>query len=105
MENNINDIINKFNNILKEKDIDLGKVLEDEPQTNNFDFEFDLETIIKLKQVFSQINDTNNPRNCLLRSLKPFLRKERKEKLEQYIKIANLLSVVTVLNDKSGDKQ
>ncbi len=100
----MNDVINKFNNILKEKDIDIGKILGDEPQSNNFNFDFDLETIIKLKNIFSQINNNNSPRNCLLNSLKPFLRKERKEKLDQYIKIANLLSVLTILNEKSGDK-
>lgn len=104
MENNMDDIVNKFNNILKEKDIDLGKILGDEPPESGPDFNFDLETIIKFKNIFSQINNNNNPRNSLLKSLKPFLRKDRKEKLDQYIKIANLLSVVTILNEKSGDK-
>jgi len=101
----MNDIIGKFNDILKEKDIDMGKILGDEPQSNPLDFDFDLDTIIKMKNIFSQINNTNNPRNTLLNSLKPFLRDERKKKLDQYIKIANLLGVITILNENSGDKK
>ena len=40
----------------------------------------------------------NTPRNNLLYSLKPFLREEKKKKLDQYIKIANLLKVLEILN-------
>ena len=40
----------------------------------------------------------NCPRNQLLHSLKPYLEDEKKEKLEQYIKIANLLSVMEDMN-------
>ncbi len=102
----MNDVINKFNDILKDKNIDLGQVFnEPEEKSNPLDFDFDLDTIIKFKNVFSQINNNNNPRNALLRSLKPFLREERKEKLEQYIKIANILGVLSILNENSGDKK
>ena len=93
--NNISDIINKFNNILKDKNIDLSKVLGDEEEKSEpLDFDFDLDTIIKLKNIFGQINDKNNPRNKLLYSLKPFLGKEKQIKLDQYIKIANLLQIM-----------
>lgn len=102
--NNINDIINKFQNILKDKNIDLGNVLNEE-ENNPLDFNFDIDTIIKFKSIFEQINCNNNPRNSLLRSLKPYLRNERKEKLEQYIKIANILGVISILNESNGDKK
>ena len=52
---NINDIINKFSNILKDKNIDLNKILGDtdeEQSQNPLDFDFDLDTIIKLKNIF-----------------------------------------------------
>ena len=98
--NDFSNVINKFNDILKSKDIDLGKILGDEQeQSNPLDFNFDLDTIIKLKNVFGQINNNNNPRNRLLKSLKPFLRDSRKQKLDEYIKIANILGVLTILND------
>lgn len=94
----MSDIINKFNNILKDKNIDLGKILGDEPESHPLDFDFDLDTILKFKKIFNQINDSNCPRNNLLYSLKPFLREEKKQKLDQYIKIANLLKVLELLN-------
>lgn len=95
---NMSDVISKFSNILKEKNIDIGKILGDEPDSSPLDFDFDLDTIIKFKKIFNQINDLNTPRNNLLYSLKPFLRDEKKKKLDQYIKIANLLKVLELLN-------
>ena len=95
---NMSDVISKFNNILKEKNIDIGKIFGDSNESNPLDFDFDLDTIIKFKKIFNQINDMNTPRNNLLYSLKPFLREEKKKKLDQYIKIANLLKVLEILN-------
>ena len=70
---NMSDVINKFSNILKEKNIDLGKILGDETEENSHsDFDFDLDTIIKLKHIFNQMNNNCSPRNNLLYSLKPF---------------------------------
>lgn len=105
MENNMNDIIGKFNDILKDKNIDVNKILGDKPESNPLDFDFDLDTILKFKNIFGQINNNNNPRNALLKSLKPFLRDNRKEKLDQYMKIANVLGVLAILNENSGDKK
>ena len=102
--NNMNDIINKFNNILKDKNIDIGKVLEDEKQGSPLDFNFDLDTILKFKNVFSKVNNNNSPRNALLKSLKPFLRENRKQKLDTYIQIANILRVLAILNEDSDKK-
>ena len=95
---NMSDVISKFNNILKEKNIDVGKIFGDNNESSPLDFDFDLDTIIKFKKIFNQINDMNTPRNNLLYSLKPFLREEKKKKLDQYIKIANLLKVLEILN-------
>lgn len=96
----LSNIINRFNNILKDKDINLGKILEDDEEPNDaLNFDFDLDTIIKFKNIYQKINDNNNPRNRLLYSLKPFLRESRKKKLDEYIKIANLLGVISIIND------
>lgn len=101
---NMSEVISKFSNILKEKNIDIGKILEDEQESSPLDFDFDLDTIIKFKKIFNQINDLNTPRNNLLYSLKPFLRDEKKKKLDQYIKIANLLKVLEILNHDDSRK-
>jgi len=97
---NLKDILGKFNQILKEKNINLKEVLGDTGETNPpFHFDFDLDTILKLKNLYQRINDYNSPRNRLLSSLKPFLRDSRKQKLEEYIQLANLLGVLSLLGD------
>ena len=102
---NLNEIIGKFNNILKEKNIDLGKVLDSSEKSEPLNFDFDLDTILKFKSIYQKINDNNNPRNRLLYSLKPFLRDSRKKKLDEYIKIANLLGVLSLLNDADFNRK
>ena len=102
-ESNLNDIVEKFNNILKDKDINLGEIFENnEDTTNNSDFNIDIETLLKLKDFFQKMNDNNNPRNRLLYSLKPFLKDSRKDKLDKYIKIANLLVIMNIITDMNS---
>ncbi len=102
------DVISKFNDILKDKNIDINNVLgstgpkETSDSNKKSSFEFDINTLLKFKKIFDGVNNSNNPRNSLLYSLKPFLRDNRKEKLEQYIKIANILYIMNYLNE-SGD--
>lgn len=106
MNDDFSEVINKFSEILKEKNIDLNNIAGGNPppadnsnSTNNNDFSLDIETILKIKNIISLINENqNSPRNNLLHSLEPYLENEKKEKLEQYIKIANLLSVMENLN-------
>ena len=104
-EPDLSDVIGKFKDILKEKDINLGKILGDEEDKSDpLDFDFDLDTILKFKSIYQKINDNNNSRNRLLYSLKPFLRDSRKKKLDEYIKIANLIGVIGIINDMNyGD--
>ena len=70
---------------------------------NQNDFNLDIETILKIKNIMQQMNQKNVPRNNLLNSLKPFLRKEKQEKLDEYIKYANLLNLLELFNSKGGD--
>lgn len=122
MNEDVSNIINNFSNILKEKDIDLTQIIgavnsqdsntgQDKTSPNNItsnNFNIDINTILKLKQILNVMNAQNIPRNNLLNSLKPFLRKEKQEKLEEYIKYANLLSLLEIMNDGGifkNDKQ
>ena len=103
-QSDLGDVISKFSNILKDKDINLGKILKDDEENNNpLNFDFDLDTILKFKNIYQKINNNNTPRNRLLNSLKPFLRESRKKKLDEYIKIANLIGVISLINDINSD--
>lgn len=119
MNEDFSNILNQFSTILKEKDIDLNKIVggnepptdfnicDDDKNSQNHtntdtsysnssnDFNLDIETILKIKNILNAINkNSHSPRNNLLSALKPYLKDNKKEKLEQYIKIANLLSVL-----------
>lgn len=62
--------------------------------SGGFDFSsIDMNTIMKMKSVMDKMNAKDDPRTNLLRSLKPYLRDEKKEKLDQY---ANLMNVAKV---------
>ena len=101
MNDDFSEILSKFSDILKDKDIDLNNLAggPSSPPADNSDFSLDIDTILKIKDIMSKINQNQNcPRNKLLYALKPYLENNKKEKLEQYIKIANLLSVMENLD-------
>lgn len=108
----MSNIMNKFNEILKEKDINIGNILNNsstnstsQNNTNNSEntMNIDIATLLKFKNIFDKINNKDNPRNKLLNSLKPFLQENKKEKLEQYSKIANIICIINLLNESKGD--
>ncbi len=101
MNDEFSEIFNRFSEILKDKNIDLNNIAggNNPPPADNSDPGIDIDTILKIKDIISQINKNQNcPRNKLLHSLEPYLKNEKREKLEQYIKIANLLSVAENLD-------
>ena len=107
-DTNISDAIHKFSDILKDKDINLNDYIdenihnssdnsiEDKKETNNLNI--DINTILKFKNIAEKLNSNNNPRSRLLQALKPFLTKEKQSKIDEYIKIANILSILEILN-------
>lgn len=106
MNEDFSDVINKFSDILKEKDIDLGSITGGNTTSNdNDDFSIDVDTILKIKNIMGSMNkNKNHPRNKLLKSLTPYLETTKKEKLEQYIKIANLLSALDMFDNETIKK-
>ncbi len=106
MNEDFSEVLNKFSDILKDKNIDLNNIAggfnspADNPAPNsNSDFNIDIDTILKIKDIMSKLNNNqNSPRNNLLHSLKPYLEDDKQEKLEKYMKIANLLSVMENLD-------
>ena len=110
-ENDISSVINKFSDILKEKDININDFVNNN-QKNNTDntehccnekaeasgFNIDINTILKFKSITDKLNNSNNPRTSLLQALKPFLSEKKQDKLEEYIKIVNILSILDILN-------
>lgn len=67
---------------------------------------FDMDTMLKMKSIIDNMNKTqNDPRANLLRSLKPYLKKSRKDKVEQYIKLFSMGKAFEILNPLGGEKK
>lgn len=66
----------------------------------------DLNTMLKMKSIVDSMNkQQNDPRANLLRSLKPYLKPSRKEKVDQYIKLFSMGKVFEVLNPLGGKEE
>ena len=72
---------------------------------NNFDFSnLDMDTIMKLSSAFGKMkNSKNDPRANLLNSLKPYLRDEKKGKIDQYIKLLNVSKIAEIIKDNNKE--
>ena len=69
-------------------------------ENSNSGSNIDMETILKMKSIIDKMNkNQNDPRSNLLRSLKPYLRSSRKNKLEQYVKLLSMTSVMDVFGN------
>lgn len=70
----------------------------------NFDFsQIDMNTILKMKSVMEKLNTSNDPRSNLLYSLKPYLREEKKGKLDQYANLLNVAKIADILKDNNKE--
>ena len=59
---------------------------------------------MKMTSVINTMNQKDNPSNNLLRSLKPYLRDSRKEKLDQYANLLNITKIADIMkNEKKGE--
>ena len=66
----------------------------------------DMNTIFKLKKMIDGMNNNqNNPRSNLLLSLKPYLRPERRPKIDQYIKLFNIGNMMENFNSMGGENK
>ncbi len=70
---------------------------------SNFDFSnIDMNTILKIKSIMEKMNSSNDPRSNLLYSLKPYLRKERKGKIDQYANLLNFAKIADMLKNDNN---
>lgn len=123
MDDNVQDILNKLKSSFNISNIDTDsinpdtvKMLLSSLNTNSGEDnsnssassktdipEIDIEMLLKLKNIMSQLNSSaDDPRSNLLLSLKPYLRNERKDKIDQYIKFLKLGKVFELLKPQDG---
>lgn len=128
MDGDVNDIFQKLNNILEDKDMsnNLKNILNSfssssesnssSESSNNSNesnssehqrtTEFDINTILKIKTIMDSLNsNVDDPRSNLLLSLKPYLGSNKKEKIDQYIKFLHIAKVLELMNPLGGDSK
>lgn len=68
--------------------------------------EFDMATMMKIKKIMDSMKESrNDPRTNLLKSLKPYLKESRKEKVDQYIQLFGMGKAFEMLGPLGGEKQ
>ena len=69
-------------------------------------FNIDMDTMLKMKSIMDNMNKgQNDPRANLLRSLKPYLKSSRKEKVDQYIKLFSMGKAFEMMGPFTGEKK
>lgn len=105
--NNMNDIINNLQNMLlnnnsDEQNSNFNTNASADNNSNN-NFNFDINTIMMLKKIMDAMNqNSNDSRSALLYSLKPYLRKDKQDKIDQYIQLLKLEQILKLFNQTSG---
>ena len=70
--------------------------------SNNDGFNIDPNMILRIQKIMSSLNK-NDPKKDLLKSLKPFLRKSRQDKISEYITILSLVDAIDLFGSKGSD--
>ena len=78
----------------------------DTSNSNNSFSNIDINTILKMKKIMDSMNVSNsNPRSILLQSLKPYLRPERRPKVDQYIQLFNMGTMMENMKFSGGENK
>ncbi len=115
MGDDMSEMIQKMSEMLKNNEIpdnvksimnNLASSDNNSSNTSSDTSNIDIDTMLKMKKVIDSMNkQQNDPRANLLRSLKPYLKQSRKEKVDQYIKLFSMGKVFEVLNPLGGEKK
>ena len=99
-------ILNNFSNTSNMNNMSSSQNVNDNLNSENNAFNFDMNTMLKMKSIIDSMNKSqNDPRANLLRSLKPYLKPSRKEKVDQYIRLFSMGKVFEMMNPSKGGKE
>lgn len=108
----LKNLINNFANNSDNKSSDTSSNNNSNYNNSNNDeddkfsnFNIDFETIMKIKTIMDALNTKkDDPRAKLLKSLKPYLKESRKNKVDQYIGLLNMSQVFELFKNSGGDE-
>lgn len=70
---------------------------------NSSGFNLDMNTMLKMKNIISSMNQKDDPRANLLYSLKPYLRDSKKNKLDQYVNMLNMTKIADFMKNDNKE--
>lgn len=74
--------------------------------SNNSMPDIDMATLMKMQSIMSKMKSSDNDdMSRLLLSLKPYLRDEKKDKIDEYIKLIKMGRLTQVIESLGGDKR
>ena len=101
------EMIQNFSKILSQQNKEQNQDSK-QPLNNNFDMgNIDMNTIMKITSAFNKMNNSkeNDPRANLLNSLKPYLRDNKKDKLDNYMNLLNVTKIAEIMNNNNFDNK
>ena len=108
INNNSNSASQSNNNTVKHENVNTNTSnaqasTNNSSNFNNFDFSnIDMNMVMKMKSAMEKMNHASDPRSNLLQSLKPYLREEKKSKLDQYSNLLNMTTLIELFNLNNG---
>ena len=102
---NGNKVTNDNANIDSVNTQDTDNTTKSGSDTKNTTFDFskiDMNTMMKMKSIMEKMNHSSDPRSNLLQSLKPYLRDEKKSKLDQYANLLNMANLIELFNQNNN---
>lgn len=91
------EMINNVMNMLKNNS-NVSTDNSNDPSQNTSTPDIDMETILKIKTIMDKMKkNSNNPRAKLLNDLKPYLDNNKKNKLEQCMKIDKMIELLPLI--------
>lgn len=70
---------------------------------SNSEPSIDINTILKMKTIIDSMNQKNDPRANLLYSLKPYLRENKKNKLDQYVNLLKMTKIADIMKTEKKE--
>lgn len=102
-ENSSGNTDNTSNNEFNENE---NRDSNNDTETNNIFGNIDINTIMKMQQIMSSLNNSgNDSRTNLLLSLKPYLKESRKNKIDQYIQLMKMGKIFEIMNPLGGESK
>ena len=114
MSDDMSDIMSKLSGMLKNNEFpdDIKNMMNNfsnsnSQNSNSSDTDtssIDFDTILKMKNIVDSMNkQKNDPRANLLNSLKPYLRDEKKGKIDQYMNLLNVSKIAEIMKDNNKE--